>query len=294
VSKLPESLRSRVRVLTEEIGSRSISEPEKLEEAELYIESELESAGLCVIRQTYQAFGAQTANIVARTPDWTGDGPVLALGAHYDTVRGTPGADDNASGVAVLVETARKIVQEAPAKSANLLFVAFSTEEPPSFATQCMGSRIFARCMAGSQIKLAGVLVLEMVGYFSDRQGSQHIPMGLGYLGFPDAGNFIALVGDRQSAALVEWTHAGFEEACSGLPAYKFVEPLEHTPMSDLIRLSDNVSFWEDGIPAVMVTDTAFLRNSHYHKKTDTADTLDYRAMERLVIALSHVMTRGR
>jgi len=293
VPQLQDSLKSLVGILSEEIGSRSISEPEKLEEAALYIESEFESAGLSALRQPYEAFGVQTSNIVARTPDWTGDGPVLALGAHYDTVRGTPGADDNASGVAVLIEAARRIVQKAPGKSTNLLFVAFSTEEPPSFGTECMGSRIFARRMKESEINLAGAIVLEMVGFFSDRVGSQHIPMGLGFLGFPDTGNFIALVGDRQSADLVEWTHAGFEESGSGLPAYKFVEPFEHTPMSDLIRLSDNASFWDTGMPAVMVTDTAFLRNSHYHKDTDTADTLDYRAMERLVIALAHVMTTG-
>ena len=291
MSELQEGLRGRVRVLAEEIGSRSLSEPEKLEETGLFVESEFESAGLLVLRQSYEAFGVQTANVVARTPDWTGAGPVMVLGAHYDTVPGTPGADDNASAVAVMIETAGIMAREAPGKTANLLFVAFSTEEPPAFATGCMGSRIFVERMVGSDIRLAGALVLEMVGFFSDEPGSQCVPLGLEYLGFPDKGNFIALVGDRQSADLAQWACDGFKRSGADLPTYRFVEPAARTPVSDLIRLSDNVSFWDAGIPALMVTDTAFLRNDNYHKATDTAETLDYRAMERLVVSLVHTLT---
>lgn len=287
-----EQLLKHVRVLSQDIGSRSVYEPDKLEAAVLYIESELESAGLHVLRQEYDAHGTKTANLVARSPNWTGEGPVLVLGAHYDTVGGTPGADDNASAVAVLIETARKVVEEAPGRSGNLLFVAFSTEEPPCFNTDLMGSRIFAERIKGSEIELRGALVLEMVGYFSEQPGSQDIPAGLEFLGFPDVGNFIALAGDRQSADLAEWVHSSFEESDAGIPALKLVDPGLHPTLSNLLRLSDNASFWDAGIPALMVTDTAFLRNHNYHNETDTADTLDYEAMGRLVKALAYTLVQ--
>lgn len=287
-----EQLIKHVRILSQDIGSRSLYEPDKLEAAALYIESEFETAGLHVLRQEYEAHGVKTANLVSRSPNWTGDGPVLLLGAHYDTVRGTPGADDNASAIAVLIETARKITDDMLEKSCNLLFVAFSTEEPPSFNTDLMGSRIFADRIKGSEIELRGALVLEMVGYFSDELGSQRIPEGMEFLGFPDVGNFIALVGDQQSADLADWAQQGFEESGSGLPSLKLVEHGEQTVLSGLIRLSDNASFWDAGISALMITDTAFLRNHNYHMETDTADTLDYETMGRLVQALAYTLVQ--
>ena len=287
-----EQLLKHVRVLSQDIGSRSVCEPDKLEAAALYIEGELDFAGLHVLRQKYEVRGTKTANLVARSPNWTGEGPVLLLGAHYDTVRGTPGADDNASAVGVLIEMARKVVEEAPGRSGNLLFVAFSTEEPPCFNTRLMGSRIFAERIKGSEIELRGALVLEMVGYFSNQPGCQDIPEGLEFLGFPDVGNFIALAGDRQSADLAEWTHSIFEESDAGIPALKLVDLGLHPALSNLLRLSDNASFWDAGIPALMVTDTAFLRNHNYHKETDTAGTLDYEAMGKLVKALAYTLVR--
>ena len=287
-----ENLKSHLKVLSGDIGSRSIQEPGKLEAAALYIESELGSAGLHVLRQEYEAHGVPTANLVARTPNWAGDAPVTVLGAHYDTVRATPGADDNASAVAVLIETGRKIMAEAPEKSGNLLFVAFSTEEPPCFASDLMGSRIFTERVKGSDMEIRGALVLEMVGYFSDKAGSQSIPDGLESLGLPDVGNFIALAADQQSAELAEWVHLGMEESGSILPVIKLVDPGHHPELSSLMRLSDNASFWDAGIPALMITDTSFLRNSNYHKDTDTADTLDYEAMGKLVKALVHTLVQ--
>lgn len=287
-----ENLRKHVEVLSQDIGSRSIQEPDKLEAAALYIESELESAGLHVLRQEYEAHGVGTANLVARTPNWAGDAPVTVLGAHYDTVPGTPGADDNASAVAALIETAKKVYLESPEKSGNLLFAAFSTEEPPCFATDLMGSRIFTERIAGSEVELRGALVLEMVGYFSDHPGSQNMPAGLEFLGLPDTGNFIALAADRQSAELAEWARVGMEESGSGLPCTALVDTGIIPGLGSLMRLSDNASFWDAGIPALMVTDTAFLRNPNYHEKTDTADTLNYDAMARLVKALNYTLTR--
>ncbi len=284
-----DHLTRHLKILSEDIGSRSIYEPDKLEAAALYIESELESAGMHVLRQEYEAHGVPTANLVARTPNWTGDGPVLVLGAHYDTVQGTPGADDNASAVAVLIETARKVVEAAPEKSANLLFVAFSTEEPPCFNTDLMGSRIFVQRSKQMGLKIGGALVLEMVGYFSDEQGSQSLPEGLD-LGIPDVGNFIALVGDEQSGELAAKTHQAFDESGAKLPAHPLVVPDSGDILAGLIRLSDNASFWDAGIPALMITDTAFLRNPNYHGATDTMDTLNVDAMKKLVNALAFTL----
>lgn len=284
-----DHLTRHLKILSEDIGSRSIYEPDKLEAAALYIESELESAGMHVLRQEYEAHGVPTANLVARTPNWTGDGPVLVLGAHYDTVQGTPGADDNASAVAVLIETARKVVEDAPERGANLLFVAFSTEEPPSFNTDLMGSRIFVRRMTGSEVEIRGALVLEMVGYFSDEPGSQSLPEGLD-LGIPDVGNFIALAGDEQSGELAAKTHQAFDESGAKLPAHPLVVPDSGDILAGLIRLSDNASFRDAGIPALMITDTAFLRNPNYHGVTDTMDTLNVDAMKKLVNALAFTL----
>lgn len=289
-----ENLGKHVKVLSSDIGSRSIEEPDKLEAAALYIESELESAGLHVLRQEYEAHGVATANLVARTANWTGDAPVTVLGAHYDTVKGTPGADDNASAVAVLIETARMVTTQAPDKSGNLLFVAFSTEEPPCFNTDLMGSRVFTQRVKDSDMKIRGALVLEMVGYFSDEPGSQDIPPGLEFLGLPDVGNFIALAADQQSSELAGWTQKGIEESGAGLPSIKLVDPGFIPGLGSLMRLSDNASFWDAGIPALMVTDTSFLRNPNYHKETDTADTLDYEAMSKLVQALAYTLTQDR
>jgi Zn-dependent M28 family amino/carboxypeptidase len=192
--------------------------------------------------------------------------------------------------VAVLIETARMIAETAPEKSGNLLFVAFSTEEPPCFASDFMGSRIFVERMAGSELELRGAIVLEMVGYYRDEPGSQVVPQGLEFLGLPDTGNFIALAADQQSSELAEWAEKGIEGSGAGMPAISLVDTGQFPELSGLMRLSDNASFWDAGIPALMITDTAFLRNPNYHEATDTADTLDYEAMGKLVKALVHTL----
>ena len=287
-----QNIKKHVETLSQDIGVRSILEPGSLEAAALYIEREFESAGLHVVRQEYETHWAPAANIVARSPNWEGDKPVLVLGAHYDTTITTPGADDNASAVAVLLETARKVVNEAPEKTSNILFAAFSTEEPPCFSTEFMGSWIFVDRIRDSEIQVGGALVLEMVGYFSNEPGSQHVPPGLESLGLPGVGNFIVLAADQQSAELAEWVHQGMEGSGSILPVIKLVDPGHHPELSSLMRLSDNASFWDAGIPALMVTDTSFLRNPNYHKDTDTADTLDYEAMEKLVQAIVYTLCK--
>lgn len=285
-----ENLKNHVKVLSQDIGIRSILEPEPLEAAALYIESEFESAGLHVVRQEYETHWAPAANIVARSPNWQGDKPVLVVGAHYDTVIISPGADDNASSVAVLIETARQIVREAPERTENLLFVAFSTEEPPCYDTEVMGSRVFVNRMMNSPLTIGGAIILEMVGYFSDEPGSQQTIDRLERYNLPEIGNFLIVAADHQSAELADGVHQGMEESGSGLPLIKMVNLADQSPLSSIISGSDHATFWEAGIPAIMLNDTAFLRNPNYHKDTDTADTLDYEAMGKLVKALVYTL----
>jgi Zn-dependent M28 family amino/carboxypeptidase len=286
-----ENLQSHVQILSQDIGIRSILEPEQLEAAALYIESEFESAGLHVVRQEFETHWAPTANIVARSPNWQGDKPVLVVGAHYDTVIISPGADDNASSVAVLIETAKQVVQTVPEKTANLLFVAFSTEEPPCYDTEVMGSRVFVERMVNSPLTIGGAVILEMVGYFSDEPGSQQTVERLEPFNLPDVGNFLIVAADNQSEELADRVHEAMEESGAGLPVIKMVNPEGERILSSVISGSDHAAFWEAGIPAVMLNDTAFLRNPNYHKDTDTADTLDYEAMRKLVKALVYTLT---
>jgi Zn-dependent M28 family amino/carboxypeptidase len=278
-------------VLTKEIGSRSIYEIEKLGAAGDYIETQFRGIGLTVCRQEYEASGRSTANIIAYSVKFDPSKPAILLGAHYDTVKGTPGADDNASAVAVLLETARSMTILSPDGVENILFVAFSTEEPPSFGTHQMGSRVFADSLKHSGYQLMGAVVLEMVGYYDHRPGTQVVPTGADLPGVGETGDFLAIVADGQSEELAGKILTGCRESESRLRAISMVFPEPAGEIASLIRLSDHASFWDAGIPAVMVTDTAFLRNPNYHKRSDKMSTLSIPAMENVVIGLASAMT---
>ena len=178
---LVKSLENHVKVLASDIGSRSIHEPLKLRQAQKYILKHFEETGLVVRQQHYESFGEPTANLVAHFPGIDLSAPLVLLGAHYDTVMGTPGADDNASGIAVMLEVARQFKEHTVNDGSNdapgVLFAAFSTEEPPSFNTEFMGSRIFVRSLPDASITVKEALILEMVGFYSDEPGSQDIPL---------------------------------------------------------------------------------------------------------------------
>jgi Zn-dependent M28 family amino/carboxypeptidase len=281
-----DNLARHLDTLAIQIGSRSIYQSEKLKIAEGYVHDEFMNMGLKVVRQEYEAFGAVTANLIAHGESFDPGSPALVVGAHYDTVPGTPGADDNASGVAVLLEAARRTMKEHPDRLKNTLFVAFSTEEPPAFGTPFMGSRVFADGLAGLGYQVEGALVLEMVGYFDHRPGTQHVPPGIELDGIPDAGNFLAMAADGQSAKLAERVMAGYNASGARVPALPLIFPKPDWRVSQLIRLSDNASFWDAGIPALMITDTSFLRNPNYHKRSDTPDKLSVPAMEQVVVGL--------
>jgi Zn-dependent M28 family amino/carboxypeptidase len=287
MDRLVDNLKDQVKVLASDIGSRSIQEQRNLARAQSYIHERFIDHGMEVRVQDYEAFGTPTANLVAFHPDTDLDAPLLLLGAHYDTVMGTPGADDNASAVAVMLEVARLLCAQTHDRQCNVLFVAFSTEEPPSFNTRNMGSRIFVRSLETEKLVIQGALILEMVGYYLDEPGSQKIPLTVKWMGFPNTANFIAVVGNGRSRSLVKGISGAIFDSNCGLPVEDLTIPGSGYLVPEA-RLSDNVSFWDARIPAVMITDTSFFRNPHYHTARDRPDTLDYEKMSQLVIGLTH------
>ncbi|UCC82569.1 MAG: M28 family peptidase [Gemmatimonadota bacterium] len=257
--------------------------PEALARAESLVADELSTVGLAVERQPFDFRGATYRNVVGRLAGSDPDLPTLLVGAHFDTVSNTPGADDNASGVAVLLEVARHAVGLEPQRS--LEFVGFNLEEPQDFVgTYRVGSSRFAREARRRKQRYAGALVLEMVGYTDRRSGSQKVPP-LVFKRVPDSGTFLTAVGDGRSRRLLRSFQRSSERHVPGLTLVTYRTILRGFALP-LTRLSDNASFWDRGYPSLMITDTAFLRNPHYHMATDSADTLDYRFMGQVARAV--------
>jgi Zn-dependent M28 family amino/carboxypeptidase len=208
---------------------------------------------------------------------------VVVVGAHYDSVEGgTPGADDNASGVAGLLALARRFGKTPSART--LRFVAFANEEPPYFQTEEMGSLVYARGCAARGERVVAMLSLETMGMFSEAPGTQHYPFPFDALS-PSTGDFLAFVGNVRSTKLVRDAVATFRRTR--------MLPAEGAAVPDLapgVGWSDHWSFWQTGVPALMVTDTAPFRNANYHEESDTPETLDYRKLARAVVGLAAVI----
>lgn len=204
---------------------------------------------------------------------------MLIIGAHYDSFGKAPGADDNARGVAGLLELARSLKRLDGKSEIELQFVFFSNEEPPYFKTNAMGSLVHARSLE-NPARVLGMISIESIGYFSDEAGSQDFPFPLS-LRYPDTGNFVAFVG--------EIFYRGFlRDAIGGFRKNARIASEGGAP-PPLFRGTDWSDYWgysEQGIPAIMVTDTAIFRNPHYHRQTDTADILDYVRMTLVVEGL--------
>lgn len=266
------ALEAHVRFLTTDVRPRSASHPGNLERAARYIEEHFRTAGGRTSRQTFEARRKTYANVVAEFGPATG--PLLVIGAHYDAFAETgplPGADDNASGTAGLLELARLLGRQPIRRP--VMLVAFANEEPPFFGSDSMGSAIHADALAASGRAVRGMICLEMIGYFS---GNQRWPNGLFALLYPSRGDFIAVTGgwdDRGLTRDVKRAMAG----AGGVRVVSFTGPRQTSDASD------HRNYWSHDWPAVMVTDTAFLRNPHYHTSGDTAETLDYRRMAAVV-----------
>jgi Zn-dependent M28 family amino/carboxypeptidase len=278
-SEIRRRLVDHVRYLSETLGDRSVFCPQSLKAAEDYVREHFRGLGLAPERQSFIYQRQEVANIMAGRREPSG---YYILGAHFDTVAGTPGADDNASGVAVLLETARLAVSLSPPRP--WVFVGFTTEEPPAFFTPYMGSRVYARRAKEQGQIIKGMLCLEMVGYYSQEPDSQPLPFPLQFLGYPTNGNFIALVADRRSQPLLSALEQALKSGCQ-LPTSSIAVPFGGHILPET-RLSDHVNFWDQGYPAVMLTDTAFLRNPHYHGPGDVMANLDFDAMVELTLGL--------
>ncbi|HEV7427359.1 MAG TPA: M20/M25/M40 family metallo-hydrolase [Thermoanaerobaculia bacterium] len=279
--KLSASLRRDVEALATRIGERNVQRARAYAQAAGYIEQSLRHAGFSTSRQTFEVEGVDCANIEAALEGAASKNEIVIIGAHYDSVIGSPGADDNGSGVAALLALARAFAKEKPPRT--LRFVAFANEEPPHFQSPAMGSWRYAKRCRERKENIVAMLSLETIGYFSDEKGSQQYP--LAEHSYPPVGNFIAFAANLKSAALVDRTMAIFR-AHSKVPAEGGALP-EEMPG---VAWSDQWSFWQFGYPAVMLTDTAPFRNPHYHRSSDRPNTLDYERLAGVVEGLVHVI----
>ena len=264
-------LRAHVAALAGTIGERHVLRPRALAAAADYVAGRWRDQGYAPERETFPAGGTTCANVVATLP---GRGraadQVLLVGAHYDTVRGSPGADDNASGVAGLLELSRALAAATPAPALTVRLVAFANEEPPFSGTDRQGSAVHAAAVRARGERVALMVSLEMLGFYDDRPGSQRYPPPFGWL-YPDRGDFLGLVGDLRSRGAMRRAAAAFR-AASALP----LETCATFRRVPGVGWSDHAPFWREGYRAFMATDTAFHRNPWYHTAGDTPGTLDY------------------
>lgn len=279
MDNLETKLKNHVIELSRNIGARNAIRYEALNRAALYIEKMFEQIGFQPESQVYPLEGRDFRNIFVTVPGKNQPEEIIIIGAHYDTVMGTPGADDNASGVAGLLELARFLRDKDPGRTVR--FVAFTNEEPPYFRSRNMGSRVYARAARAKGEKIIAMICLEMIGYFSSEKGSQGYPLPLMKTLYPDTADFIAVVGNLGSRSLGKQVARGFRSQ-TGID----VESLATFEWVPGVDFSDHYSFYKEGYRAVMVTDTAFYRNDHYHMPTDTPNTLDYPSMAHVVRGL--------
>jgi Zn-dependent M28 family amino/carboxypeptidase len=265
----PQQLRRMLQMI---VGERSpFSGQRHLAAVESLIERALSSYGLSVQSDYFLHRGRSFRNIVGRLGSQS-SGSLIILGAHFDSVQGTPGADDNASGVVVLLEVARRL--SSLKLRSPVLVCAFNLEE-----LNMIGSSYFAKKLKSAGTKVDAMISLEMVGYTDSRQGSQKYPFGLKAF-YPDRGDFIGVIGNWNSASLLRRFTRQMRQV-RGLPVETLSVP-GNGGLVPAVRLSDHSPFWDAGYPALMVTDTSFFRNPHYHGPTDTLETLNFEFMAKV------------
>lgn len=277
----PDRLRAHVEKLAGNFRPRDFQHPDQLARCADYIASQFRQAGATVERQPFIVAGRPYCNVIARFGQ--PDRPRVVVGAHYDSCGDMPAADDNASGIAALLELAFLLGRHPPARPVEL--VAYSLEEPPTYQTDSMGSAVHARSIANDTANIHGVIVLEMVGTFSDAWSSQAYPIPLLHLIYPNRGNFIGVIGRWNDGDWIQAVKDGMKGR-TPLP----VRSIRAPACVPGIEMSDHQNYWPLGLPAVMVTDTAFLRNPNYHSIHDTPDRLDYPAMGQVVVSLCEAL----
>jgi Zn-dependent M28 family amino/carboxypeptidase len=277
-----ENLYKHVEYLSVKIGDRHLWKEHSLSKAADYIESAFQASGYTVQRQTYSCYGKSVSNLIAEK---TGtDSGVVVVGAHYDTVPGTPGADDNASAVAGLLELAR--LHRESLNKKHLIFVAFVNEEPPCFGSYNMGSMVYAKNLKDQKVPVNVMISLEMIGYFRQDLIQKYPFPGMRFF-YPKTADFIGVVGNFRSSKYVSFLKKGIKKYSA-----INVQSLTGPEYFGGISLSDNSSFWHHGYKAVMVTDTSFFRNKNYHQETDTIDTLNFGSMAEVIKGLHYTLLK--
>lgn len=282
-TQIKTNLTRHVFYLAAEIGERNVIAYEPLQKTAQFIEDNFKKVGYEVKSQEYVVQMRKVRNLSAEIPGGAKANEIVVIGAHYDTVYDCPGADDNTSGIAALLELARILKDSHPARTVR--FVAFVNEEPPWFQTDDMGSLVYAEQAHKLKENIVAAISIETIGMYSDAEGSQQYPSGFKSL-YPSKGNFIVFVGNLGSRGLVRDAVRSFR-ASTQFPSEGSAVP----PAIPGVGWSDHWSFWQEGYPAIMVTDTAPFRNPNYHQPTDRADTLDYDRMARVVHGLAGVVT---
>ncbi len=280
--RLRTELQQHVLTLGGTIGERNLIHYERLKEAALYVRASFEKHGYEVGSQSYQIGKFTCENLEAEVPGLNKPEEIILVGAHYDSVEGSPGANDNGTGVAALLALSRMFAGRPLERT--LRFVAFVNEEPPYFQTSAMGSRVYAVRSQERQGQIVLMISLETMGYYTEKAGSQHYPFPLRFF-YPSQGNFIGFVSNFENKSWVQRVVESFRRhgnvasegaaLWSGLPG---------------IGWSDHWSFWQEGIPAIMVTDTALFRDPHYHTSSDLPEYVNYDFLTHIVAGLSRTL----
>ncbi len=275
------NLEHHVEFLAGQVGERNVWQPGSLAAAAGYIRNTLEAFGYQVHSQAFDSRGETVQNLEIELPGATAPHEIVVIGAHYDTVPGGPGANDNGSGIAGLLEIARLLAGRSHDRTLRL--VAFTNEEQPFSNTDEMGSRVYAERARERGEEITAMLSLETIGFYTGQAASQHYPFPFSYF-YPDTGNFVGFVGNLSSWRLVRQAVGTFR-ASTAFPSEGVAAPAWIGGVS----WSDHASFWQAGYPAIMVTDTAFFRYRHYHDATDTPEKLDYTGLARVTRGLVNV-----
>jgi Zn-dependent M28 family amino/carboxypeptidase len=261
--------------LTQIQPPRNYANIESLNRVAEYLKKRFEDMGLETSYQTYMIGDKEYKNVIATLNPH--EQKRLVIGGHYDVCGDIQGADDNASAVAGVVESAKQLAKKAHELPFRIDFVCFTLEEPPYFATPQMGSYVYAQSLHQNGIELIGMINYEMIGYFSDEPNSQDFPIEFMKLIYPTTGNFIANVSNENSKEFL--TKLNFQGVEKKIDSYDIVLP----DMLSTITVSDHLNFWDLGYQAVMITDTAHFRNPNYHTINDTLETLDTTKMQYVI-----------
>ena len=271
-----ERLYKDVQFLTEISPSRNYLNLDSLTRVVIYIKKEFEEIGVSSVEQKWMAEKNEYSNLIASYEPLKPKR--LIVGAHYDVCGDQPGADDNASAVAGLMETARMILKNKPELDYGIDFVAYCLEEPPFFGSELMGSYVHAKSLKDDNVEVIGMICYEMIGYFSDEPNSQNFPSPELEALYPNVANFIIVVGIDEYQEFNSKVHRLMAKD-SGID----VQLINFPGSSGLAGLSDHRNYWTFAYPALMINDTSFIWSPNYHEKSDTIETLDFGKMTEVI-----------